>query len=355
MNPFFVTSKIDRSIRFSGNEFLYFSGTAYLGMGSLPEFEEMIIAGIQLYGPNYGASRFSNVQLAVYEEMETYFAIQAEAEKAVVMSSGFLAGYVTASVLNKMADEVWVAPDTHPAILPDGLRPDPSQTFGQFHEKCVEASHKVGGRNIAILANAVDPLKPAIHHFDWVRELSAQNTYYLLIDDSHAFGLIGKSIFGTYSQWKNLPVHLVITGSLGKALGIPAGIILGPSSFIEKITSNPVFIGASPPAPGFCKAFLGAQKLYIRRQENLQKNLSYFFSQAKAIGEFNFQEHLPIATFKSSGWAERLKEKQILISSFPYPDPRDIPMDRIIISAYHTKEDLNYLMNSLMALSKLPI
>lgn len=339
-----ISSKIERKIRIDGEYFFYFSGTAYLGMGSLPEFEERIHSGIRQYGPNFGASRFGNLQLKVYEEMEAFFATQAEAEKAVLMSSGFMAGYLTAALLKNLSDRIWIAPDTHPAILPEGILRGEIQPLDQFKEKCVDMSWKTKGETIAILANAVDPLKAVIANFDWIRELLDQNTYYLLIDDSHAFGLIGKGIFGTYPSWKTLPVHLIISGSLGKALGIPAGIILGPSHFVDKIITDPKFIGASPPSPGFCKAFLTSQNLYSRQQEKLQVNNSYFYSLVKDMEEMFFQEKFPVAIFHSSGWAAPLKERNVLISSFPYPTPKDVPVDRIIISACHVKEDLEELV-----------
>ena len=151
MNLFSVNSKINRTISIEGKEYLYFSGTSYLGMNALPEFEEMVLKGISHYGSNYGASRRSNVQLKVYEEMEAFFASQAEAEKAVVMSSGFLAGYMTAEVLSGIVDEMWVAPDTHPAILPKGARKDTSSDFGSFAKRCVAESHQFQGKTVAVL------------------------------------------------------------------------------------------------------------------------------------------------------------------------------------------------------------
>lgn len=347
MNSLSITSKIDRIVSSGGKDFLYFGGTAYLGMGSVPEFEAMILDGIRQYGPNYGASRFNNVQLDIYREMERLFASQAGSEKAVVMSSGFMAGHVTAVTLKDLSDEIWIAPDTHPAILPGGGISFATQTFEGFKEKCVDASRQVRGKTIAVFANAVEPLAPDIHDFEWVRELSGQNTYYLLIDDSHAFGMIGRGIYGTYAQWKDLPVDLVISGSLGKALGIPAGIILGSSDFIHKIVSNPIFISASPPSPGVCAAFIKAQALYTNQQAKLYKNLQYFYHLIKGFSSIRFQEDFPVAVFSQAGWAKRLQEKQILISSFPYPSPEDAPLDRIVISAYHTRDDLDRLADEM--------
>src|SRR5690554_6398596 len=343
MNPLSTTSKIDRIVSCGGKDFLYFGGTAYLGMGSVPEFEEMIRDGIRQYGQNYGASRSGNLQLEVYREMESLFASGSGAEKALVMSSGFIAGHVTTATLKSLSEEIWIAPGTHPAILPGGGLSLGAQAFEEFKEKCLYASRQLRGKTIAILANAVDPLAPGIHDFEWVRELSGQNTYYLLIDDSHAFGLIGNGIYGTYAQWKGLPVNLIISGSLGKALGIPAGIILGSSVFVDKITRNPIFISASPPSPGVCLAFIKAQALYTIQQKRLRANLEYFYGLVKESPAIRFRKDFPVAVFFQMGWAEKLQHRQILISSFPYPSPEDAPMDRIVISAYHTPDDLDRL------------
>lgn len=313
-------------------------------MSALPAFEEMVREGILQYGVNYGASRRSNLQLSVYKELEEFFAKEAGAESAVVVSSGFMAGHLTVTTLKAMVDLTWIAPVAHPAILPDGLVSERSKTFSQFTQQCVEASHGLEGKTVAILVDTLDVLRPAIHHFGWTRDLSEKNQYYLLLDDSHALGLFGDGVFGSYSQWATLPVQLVVAGSMGKALSIPAGIILGADDFIQKILSHPKFIGASPPAPGFCQAFLDAQSLYSYQQEKLRENCRYFFSSIAGLEGLNYERNLPIITFDQSGWAAKFREEQLLISSFSYPHPNDPALDRIILSACHEKDDLDKLI-----------
>ncbi|AGA77144.1 aminotransferase class I/II-fold pyridoxal phosphate-dependent enzyme [Echinicola vietnamensis] len=340
-----IPHKIDRIIPWEGRDYRYFSGTAYLGMGSVPAFEKHIIQGIQQYGPNHGASRFSNVQLEVYDALEQQFAREAGAPFGALLSSGFMAGYLSQTLLYALADEVWAAPDAHPAILPAHFQPDPSQSFGEYAQECIERSHHTKGKTIAILSNAVDTILPSVHDFHWVKQLSAENTYYLLIDDSHAFGLLGKGIYGTYGQWKSLPARLIVVGSLGKALAIPAGMILGDAFFIEKVKNSAIFRGASPAAPGYCEAFLNAESLYSRQQSLLQENMEYFFGHLDedTKAALRYDPRFPVVTFRNSGWAQKLLDKGVMISSFSYPRPEDAPVDRIILSAYHTKEDLDLL------------
>ncbi|MBD8488809.1 pyridoxal phosphate-dependent aminotransferase family protein [Echinicola sp. CAU 1574] len=338
-----IAHKIDRAIPWEGRDYLYFSGTAYLGMGNVQKFEDLITAGIRQYGPNHGASRFSNVQLEVYDQLEGHFAKKAGAPYAALLSSGFMTGYICHTLLGDMADEMWAAPDAHPAILPPNLIYNQDKTFLEFTTDCIKKSQNMQGKTVAILSNAVDTMKPAVHNFEWVRSLSPENTYYLLIDDSHAFGILGREIYGTYSQWNGLPVNLVVAGSLGKALAIPAGIILGDTKFIGKVRSSPLFMGASPPAPGYCQAFLDAENLYYQRQQLLKENMALFYRRIKDLPGLSYEEHFPVVTFKERGWATKLLEEGIIISSFSYPRAEDPPIDRIVISAYHQQSDLERL------------
>lgn len=338
-----IAHKVDRVIPWEGKEYLYFSGTAYLGMGNLPEFEERIIAGIEKYGPNHGASRFSNVQLEVYDTLEKHFAAKAGAPYAALLSSGFLAGYLTQVLMSEMADEIWAAPDAHPAILPANFILDQNLSFREFAEGCIRKSHLVKGKTIAILSNAVDTIQPSVHDLEWVENLSPENTYYLLVDDSHAFGVVGDSIYGTYRQWRKLPVNLVVAGSLGKALAVPAGIILGDVYFMEKVKNSAIFRGASPPAPGYCEAFLVAEAIYQKQQVRLKENMDYFYQLIEGLEGLSYERDFPVVTFEKGGWAAKLLDTGMLISSFSYPRPEDAPVDRIVLSAYHRKEDLERL------------
>jgi 8-amino-7-oxononanoate synthase len=347
VKPILLSSKINRTIIHEEKEYLFFSGTAYLGMGAVDEFEELVRQGIQQYGVNHGMSRINNVRLSVYERFELFFAEHAEAEKGLVFSSGYIAGHAAVTLLKKKADRILVAPDTHPAVLPDELVPNPSFNFKDWTEQCQQVCSSLPAQKILILANAVDPLKPVIHDFDWIQELPDKHEYTLLIDDSHAFGVLGKGIFGTYSQWKNLPVNLIVSGSLGKGVGIPAGIILGNKETMHGLEQNKIFRSSSPPAPGYLSAFLSGQHIYHERQEKLTENICFFHSLIKDFIFLRGNKNYPVFTFQEIDLTEVLLEKGMIISSFSYPTPQDPAVSRIIVSAHHEKVDLVQLSSVL--------
>jgi len=352
IGPFELQSKIDRTVKYQGSEYLFFSGTAYLGMGNVPEFEKLILEGISKYGISHGLSRANNVRLHVYDQFETFFAAKAGAEKSLVWSSGYLAGKAVVQFLSKEADQIFVAPDTHPAILPEGLKADPFSDHAEWAENCRANAEKLPASRILILANAVDPLKPVIHSFDWVGSLPDKHAYTLLIDDSHAFGVLGNGLFGTYSTWKHLPVRLLVSGSLGKGLSLPAGILLGDRAIINKIEGTNIFRSSSPPAPGYLHAFIQAEQLYQRQQEKLLENISLFRELVTTFPDFYYASGYPVFSFSEQTWPEKLFQAGIIVSSFPYPNPTDPLSNRIVVSASHHPEDFIRLHKVLSGLGE---
>jgi 8-amino-7-oxononanoate synthase len=347
MSLFYLKNKLGRVITLDNKEFLYFSGTDYLGMSAHPDFQKLIVEGFSELGTNHGLSRINNVRMSTFEEFENQFAIGAGAEKALVWSSGYLAGQATLSYLLESTDYIFVSPDTHPAILPEELKPKIKQTFADWQREVEETCEQLKPQKILILSNSVNPLKPAVYDFSWIGHLPRKHEYKVLLDDSHAFGVTGTSIYGNYSKWKYLPVDLFVTGSLGKGLGMPAGISLGLTFPLIDIANQRVFRGASPPPPAYLYAFLKSQLIYEVQKSKLLENIQYFQVIAANLGTLDFNPNFPIFLFKDNKWVKKLEEAKIIVSSFPYPAPTDPWINRIVVAAYHTKGDLSLLGKTL--------
>ncbi len=350
MGKHFLTERASSRLTVEGEEFLQFAGTAYLGMSQVHAFEKLLIEGIKKYGANHGSSRHSNVQLAIYDAFEAFFEVQTGAEKASLLSSGFLAGHLAVEVLRKEVDLLWIAPDAHPAILPQGQIGNPHQTFEAWSQQCLEKSKNLMGQRVGILSNAGNPLKPQIHDFGWIKGLSPVNEYFVLIDDSHAFGVVGDSIFGTYAKWKHVTPNLLVCGSLGKALSLPAGVILGSKNLMDKVDAHPIFRSSSPPAPAFLYAFLNGQDLYKAQLKKLRENTKAVFQSTQSMLDFTMLEGFPVVTFREGAWVDQLLEEKIIASSFPYPGPLDSSLNRLVITATHSNEDLDHLITILKSL-----
>ncbi|EON75194.1 Aminotransferase, class II [Lunatimonas lonarensis] len=347
-----VTDRAQPVIFQDGKRYLQFAGTSYLGMGSLPEFVALVKEGIDRHGINHGSSRGSNVQLGVYGAFEHFFSNQAGAEDACLVSSGYLSGQLAVDAMLPHTDLWWVSPDAHPAILPRGKSGDSRQSFDSWAASCVDRAKTLLGQRIAIVANAVDPLAPRVHNFGWLEQLPPVNEYTVLIDDSHAFGIVGPGCFGTYRRWNKAQISLLVCGSLGKALGLPAGIVLADALWIKRMRDNRIFRSSSPPAPAPLHAFLQGQSLYYRQRTRLEEVVYRVANELETNPFCYTADGFPVVTFSPQHWVESLACHRIVVSSFAYPDPTDTPVNRVVLSAAHLDEDVDYLISRLNSLAK---
>ena len=351
MNPLSLSARLGKKLLLEGKEYLFFNGTSYLGLDSLEAYRQIVEGNLQKWGTHHGLSRTNNVRLAIYDAFEELFSNQAGAERAALFSSGYLAGIAASQYLYPKADQCWAAPDTHPAILPLGVQAAVSLSFTQWTQACLERASQLPSQKILILGNAVDPLKAEIHGYDWIASIAEKHEVTLLIDDSHAFGVLGDSLFGTYSQWKQGRIQLLVSGSLGKGLATPGGIVLGAEEMIQGIKSQSIFVGASPPAPALLQSFLDAQKLVQEQHRKLQKLTSFFHQESSGLPQVKGKPNFPVFVYSPDSWADNLQEQGYITSSFSYPTASSPKVNRIVLSASHTKEEVHALSQFLAHLS----
>ena len=351
MNPLALSARLGKKLLLEGKECLFFNGTSYLGLDSLEAYMRIVESNVKKWGTHHGLSRTNNVRLAIYDAFEEFFSNQAGAESSALFSSGYLAGIAASQYLFPKADHCWAAPDTHPAILPSGVQADSSLSFPQWMHACLERASRLSSQKILILGNAVDPLKAEIHAYDWVASIAAKHEVTLLIDDSHAFGVLGDSLFGTYSQWKQDRIQLVVSGSLGKGLATPGGIVLGAEDLIQGVKSQPIFVGASPPAPALLQGFLDAQELLHAQQRKLKELTSFFYQQSRDLPQIAGNPNFPVFVYSPDSWADNLQEQGYITSSFSYPTASSPKVNRVVLSASHSKEEVNALSQFLVHLA----
>lgn len=352
MNSLSLPARLEKKLLLEGMEYLFFNGTSYLGLDSLDTYGGIVESNRQNWGMHHGLSRTNNVRLAIYDAFEEVFSTQAGAPGGALFSSGYLAGIAASQYLFPKADLIWAAPDTHSAILPSGVQAESSMSFSHWKHACLERASHLPSQKILILGNAVDPLKAEIHAYDWVISIAEKHEVTLLVDDSHAFGVLGNGLFGTYSQWKQECIQLVVSGSLGKGLATPGGIVLGSEALIQGIKSQAIFAGASPPSPAMLQSLLDAQELLQEQQRKLKENISSFHQYSRSISQIQGGSNFPVFVFSPDTWVDKLQEQGYITSSFSYPTSRSPKVNRIVLSASHSKEEVNALSQFLAHLAE---
>ncbi|OXA76354.1 aminotransferase class I/II-fold pyridoxal phosphate-dependent enzyme [Flavobacterium frigidimaris] len=330
----------DRIIEIDQEKYLYFGGTAYLGLSTNKVFQELVVKNILIWGTTYGSSRNANVKVTAYENGETFLANYIKAEAVVTVSSGMLAGKLVINELKKQTDTFFHFDDVHTAIQTTNSLP--VIIAGKLNSRLLDEKEE----KITILTDGVPSFETNPIDLKVLRGISKNKEITLLIDESHSLGILGKNGCGIYADI-NLPIkRKIMVSSLGKALGLTGGVIASDASFIEEIKKSEIFGSAAGMNPAFAQTLADAAELYPNQHQKLVENLNYIDQKLIKDDSIKFDKSYPLIYLKDKNVIEILKENKIIIASFKYKQNAD-NLNRIVVTANHIQEDLDKLINIL--------
>ncbi|WOD44964.1 aminotransferase class I/II-fold pyridoxal phosphate-dependent enzyme [Hwangdonia lutea] len=334
----------DRTIFIEEKEYLYFGGTAYLGLPTHVDFKNTLIKSIAKWGTFYGSSRNSNIKLSVFDKAEQLFATQIGTEKSLTTSSGTLAGKLVLEYLSKTVPTFYHYPKTHPAILHD--KSLPLFENGALHKNLLNNTKE----DIVITVDAVLALEVEPTSFDFLNDISPKKHITLLVDESHSLGVLGQQGDGVFKTIRNKNLkRKIMIASLGKALGLSGGVIAADENFINAIKNEVLFVSSSCANAAYLESYVVSQNLIESQQEKLKANLRFLFKDLNLGDAFKFNENYPVIYCNSNTIYDALFENSIIISHFKYPNYKE-DMNRIVITANHTETDLTRLKKALVSL-----
>ncbi|WP_426486025.1 aminotransferase class I/II-fold pyridoxal phosphate-dependent enzyme [Flavobacterium sp. 2] len=330
----------DRIIEINQEQYLYFGGTAYLGLPTNKNFQNLVVQNILKWGTTYGSSRTANIQLSAYIAGERSLARHIGSEAAVTVSSGMLAGKLVIEKLKKETDCFFHLNETHSAIKTENSLP----LF--INEKINDRLLDSKSEKITILTDGVPSFETKPIDLSFLKEISKQKEITLVIDESHSLGIVGKNGSGIYSSI-NFPIkRKILVSSLGKAFGLTGGVIASNSVFIKEISEIETFTSAAGMNPAFVQTLSDASEIYKTQHRKLKDNLSYINSILIKNSNILFDKNYPLIYLLSKELVEKLKTEKIIIASFKYTKEAE-PLNRIVVTANHLKEDLDKLVSIL--------
>ncbi len=336
-----------RTAQIEGRTCLFFSGFAYLGMHVSHTFRDQLAEGLARFGSVYPSSRIGNLQLRLYEELEHALAAHLHQQSAACFSSGYLAAQAAVTYAVSKG-EVLYSPGAHPAIRYPGAQV-PSCSWASWMDAVVEKINKGEDHQYVIVADAVNPLTAAINDFSALKTL--QRKTLVVVDDSHGLGVLGPEGEGIISLLPaNGAIHYLITASLAKAYSLEGGMVAGHAADIAAIRRLPMFTASTAMIPAYAYAFLQAQSSFANARKRLQKNILTMEGLAEGIAAISHQPGLPVFVLedREEDVNEYLLGRDTIISSFAYPDPQGPKIHRAVLSALHTRADIEILMVQLV-------
>ena len=120
---------------------------------------------------------------------------------------------------------------------------------------------------------------------------------------------------------------------------------------IDRIRNAVVFISAAGMNPIFLQTFVKGQDIIQNQLKKLRENLEFVYGGDNLSEQFYYDPDYPVIYSHSNVIFEYLKSKGIIITNFKYPNYEAL-MNRIVITANHTKQDLEQLKSALRLFQK---
>jgi len=342
-------------IRVARGEVLNLCANNYLGLANHPRVIQAAQEGLRKYGYGMASVRFicgTQDQHKLLEEAISQFL---GTEETILYTSCFDANTGLFETILNEQDAV-ISDALNHASLIDGIRLCKATRFRYAHSDMDELEaalqHAAEARVRLIATDGVFSMDGDCAKLDRITELAEQYDAVVLVDDSHATGVLGDQGKGTPTYFGVSEKVDLITSTLGKALGGGSGgFTSGPREIIELLRqrSRPyLFSNALPPV--MTAAALKALDIVIQGEDlraTIRKHALFFRSNLETLGFRIIPGDHPIIPVMlgeaelATRMAERLLEEGIYVIGFSFPVvPKGQARIRVQMSAAHTQENL---------------
>jgi glycine C-acetyltransferase len=339
---------------------LILSSNNYLGLSDEPQVVQAGVDGLREFGAGTGSVRFICGTFTVHRELESALARFVGTESSLSYVSAWNANEGLTGTVLEEGDFVISDALNHASII-DSMRLAKSIT------KCTTAVFKHGdlddlreklgsarqAKRRMIWTDGVFSMEGSICKLPDLLQIARDFDAIVVMDDSHATGVLGEHGRGTAEHFGVLGQVDVITSTLGKALGGAAGgFVAGPAVLTDYLTqrSRPqLFSNALPPTVA-ASALKSVQVIEAepQRVQRLRDNTKYFREQIVEAGFSPLAGETPIVpiivgeTAAAIQMSNLLLDEGVFVTGFGFPVvPQGQARVRCQISAAHTRDDLD--------------
>jgi len=342
------------------------SSNNYLGLTTHPKLVNAAREAVEKYGVGSGAVRTISGTMAMHMELEQRLATFKHVESVVVFQSGFAANAGTvAAVLTK--DDVIVSDELNHASIIDGARLSKA-AIKVFPHKDVDAARQIlkelpAGQKKIVITDGVFSMDGDLGRVPELAALAEEYGAIMMVDDAHASGVFGKNGSGTVDHFNCHGRVDIQVGTLSKAIGVLGGYVAGSRNLIEFLyhRARPFLFSTShPPAvTAACLAALDILETEPQWIEKLWDNTRFFKAGLQTLGFNTGMSESPITPVivgeaaTAAKMSDALFDRGVFAQSIGFPTvARDKARLRTIVAATHTKEDLQYALDTFDAVGR---
>jgi glycine C-acetyltransferase len=352
-----ITSKQAGTVSLAdGRRVINLCANNYLGLADNAEITAAAHAALDRYGYGMASVRFICGTQEEHKALEKRIADFLGFEDAILYSSCFDANAGLFETILGEEDAIISDALNHASII-DGVRLCKAQRhrYANNHmselEACLKAASNARFRMVA--TDGVFSMDGIIANLGAVCDLAEKHDAWVMVDDSHAVGFLGRHGRGSLEHCGVEGRVHIVTGTLGKALGgASGGYTAGPAPVIEWLRqrSRP-YLFSNTLAPVIAAASLKVFELIENGdelRERLFDNARHFRSEMTKLGfRLAGADHpiIPVMLGEARlarDMAEAMSCQGVYVTGFSFPVvPKGQARIRTQMSAAHSRADVD--------------
>ena len=365
-NPFFITQETvvnDRTI-IDGRELINFATYNYIGMCGDPQVNQAAKDATERYGTSACASRLISGEKPIHRELERELADFIGVEDSIIMVGGHATNVTTIGHLFGKNDLVVYDSLSHNSIMQGCFLSGASLVaFPHNDNEALEEilrDRRYRYQRVLIVVEGVYSTDGDIADLPRVIELKQKYKTFLMVDEAHSMGTIGKTGRGISEYCDINPQDVDLwMGTLSKSFASCGGYIAGSSALVEYLKyTAPGFVfsvGMSPANTAAAIASIRVLKNESERVTTLQARSKLFLNLAREqglnTGASKDSPVIPIIvgdSLKSIQLSQNLFKRGINAPFMIYPSvPQNSARLRFFITCNHTVEQIRLTVDIL--------
>lgn len=368
-----------------GKKCLNFCSNDYLGLANHPEIVSAFKKAADNYGVGSGAAHLINGHSLEHHKLEEALAEFTGRDRVLLFSNGYMANMGVLSALLDSGDHLYQDRLNHASLFDAGLlakakmkrykhndATDLNRIYAKAQHFLAKDSSVDGSlsessgvesslKNSMIVTDGVFSMDGDEAPVEALAVIAKQQQAWLMVDDAHGFGVLGKNGGGLLAQQNvNQTDVPILMATLGKACGTSGAFVAGSEDLIEYLTQTArTFIYTTAMPPSIAAATLSSLKLIAKehgRREKLAVLRQRFQAGTKQLGIEIMDSNTAIqpimvgSTEKAMAISLALQERNILVSAIRPPTvPEGTARLRVTFSANHSCEQVDILLDALEA------
>jgi 8-amino-7-oxononanoate synthase len=366
-DPFFLP--VDRArhdATTQGGRFVSFANYDYLGLSNHAQVKDQAAEALDVTGLGALASRLVGGERERHKDLEAGLAAFMGVESCMTLVSGYLTNLTVISHIMGTRDVIFLDELSHNSIV-SGCRASPAEVIFFRHNDLDHLDQLLTERRDSfktalVVSESLFSMDGDIVDLPRLVELKKKHGTWLLLDEAHSVGVLGKTGRGLCEHTGVDPNEIdLIVGTMSKTFASCGGFVCAKAEVIRWFRYTlPGFVysvGLSPVVSAAALTALHLAQTETWRIERLQRNSELFVTLAKAAGLDTGpaigRGVVPIL-FRDS-YATLAASQFLAAHGFYVPPiiqvgvPRDQPRLRFFLSATHSEADIRGVIDCIVA------